>query len=530
MKKNAKILTLTLALAMLLCLAMGFASSAETTTAPDVVSKNVMVDGNFCLMFAVDPTTVAGEDVTLKIYDKAPAEGAEPIATITKAKTETELICLDDDKQLDDPAIVFYTSGVSAKDIADTWWYTAESSNIVSEVETYSVCEYALERLYGNNVIAATDDYGLKQKKFYLSILEVGANAQDLLVNTKLVEEGKSPERLANEYSYAAIFDGSFGDTTKKFVEIGDTLTLTANEGVPAWQVITYGTNGAVLDKESVTLGSTVTVAGNTVIIPDPTFGTTAGKYFEHIGDPAYSFDTTTNILGTGNLVTYTKLGSVNDSLSLPGYGYRILEEMEGHGKVVGAGKQLTTEQKPVIYMPVVDKANGNGNVLVFEADIQIRKAEMTYKDTEITNNVAKSTALFFIWQNADFNDLHGQWVANENKLITDGFQMVDTDAATLTNNKGGDGFTYFNSPNEIDLEMGKWYNITVEYYFDCQKAIYYINGEVVAAFNSSQFASLELLGNINSVGIEFMDRMRGSEVVFDNVFSAKIVKAYPAE
>ena len=215
MKRNAKIVTFVLALAILLCLSLGIMASAETA-APEVVAKNVKVDGNFCLMFAVDPTTVAGDNVTLKVYDKTPAEGVEAIQTITLAKTELTKIDYDKDGVENEDMIVFETKGVSAKDIADTWYYTVESDGAVSEAATYSVREYAFERLYGDNKIAAEDDYGVKQKSFYLSILRVGSNAQNLLVNTKLEAEGKTYtddeynqaldtliERYKNQYGYS---------------------------------------------------------------------------------------------------------------------------------------------------------------------------------------------------------------------------------------------------------------------------------------------------------------------------------------
>ena len=74
MKNSTKILVLALSLALLVGVAVGFSASANGT-APEIVSKNVKVDGNYSLMFAVDPATVAGEDVTLTIYAEAPAEG-----------------------------------------------------------------------------------------------------------------------------------------------------------------------------------------------------------------------------------------------------------------------------------------------------------------------------------------------------------------------------------------------------------------------------------------------------------------------
>ena len=117
-KSTSKIVLIALSIALLVGAAIGFAASAETA-APEIISKNIKVNGNYCLMFAVDPATVAGDDVTITIYAETPAEGVEPVQTITKAKTATTFVSLDGDGIENDEVIVFETDGVSAKDIAD---------------------------------------------------------------------------------------------------------------------------------------------------------------------------------------------------------------------------------------------------------------------------------------------------------------------------------------------------------------------------------------------------------------------------
>ncbi len=545
MKRNAKILTFALALVMLLCLSTGFVSSAETA-APEVVAKNVKVDGNFCLMFAVDPDTVAGDDVTLKVYAQAPAEGISPIQTLTKAKTATTLICLDNDSKIDDPAIVFETAGVSAKDIADVWYYTVESAGAVSAVATYSVREYAFERLYGDNKIAAEDDYGIRQREFYLSILEVGSTAQDLLVNTKLEAAGETLERLANEYSYAAIFSGSFGDTTQKFVEIGDTLTLTADAGVPAWQVITYGKTGTVLSKQSVLLGTTISVEGNTVIIPDPDFGTTAGKYFAQIGEEKYNFNSLTSMTNGDYGVTSFRLGSKNDMNTRNDYVRAAVDTFDGYGKTIGIEKADHSNVGSIIHIPVTDYANGKGNVVVFEADFYIEKGEYEYNDTEISKGY-QANAIYFQWSDQNYLDMKGKtWdggAAVGQRLFATEFDIIDSDKTLetkiagssgtynafteVTSNKvGGDCFKHPKSSNAKDLDMGKWYKITFEFYFDAGIAAFYLDGELVATWTIT--ASDTMVATANTVCVTAMWRFRNCKFHLDNVFSGKIIKASP--
>ena len=547
MKRNTKIITLALSLAILLCAAVCFTASAETA-APEVVAKNVKVDGNFCLMFAVDPDTVAGDDVTLKIYAETPAEDVSPIYTITKAKTDVTLICLDADSQIDDPAIVFETAGVSAKDIADTWWFTAESAGAVSEVQTYSVREYAFERLYGDNKIAAEDDYGIRQREFYLSILEVGSTAQDLLVNTKLEAEGNAPERLANEYSYAAIFSGNFGGVAQKFVEIGDTLTLTADAGVPAWQVITYGKTGTLLSKQSVLLGASVTVSGNTVILPDPTFGTTVGKYFEHIGEEKFNFNSLASMTNGDYGVTSFRLGSLNDMNTRTDYVSAATDSFEGRGKTIGIEKADHSNVGAIIHLPVNDYANGKGNVIVFEADFYIEKGEYQYDNTEISRGY-QANAIYFQYNDKTYMEMKSKtWDGGDGvgtRLFNTEFDIVDSDktleskvaggsygkvdgsnqitSETTSDKVGGDCFKHPKSTNAKDIEMGKWYKITFEFYFEEGIAAFYLDGELVATWSIT--VSDTMVANTNSVGITAMWRFRNCKFHLDNVFSGKIVK-----
>lgn len=543
MKRNTKILTFALALTMLLCLFAGFTTSAETT-APEVVAKNVKVDGNFCLMFAVDPATVAGDDVTLKIYAEAPAEGVEPIYNVTKAKTETTLICLDNDSQIDDHAVVFETSGVSAKDIADTWWFTAESAGAVSEVQTYSVREYAFERLYGDNKIAAEDDYGIRQRKFYLSILDIGSTAQNLLVNTKLEAEGNAPERLANEYSYAAIFSGNFGDAAQKFVEIGDTLTLpatTANND-PLWKIYTYGKSGALLDTKTAALGATITVEGNTVVLPGWLEGLTPGKYFDDLGNPALNF----------NGVTFADTGIYTSMANRPAqnkYGNYKFVDVDDRGQVLNLVKDGVTETGGgSIRVPVVDMANGNGNCVVAEFDIKF-SGGFEFYDSEYKTNKFIGTAINIVLGSSEAKvDETYKWAAagTATKQITSAsFYMADDDAAkTGSNVIGGDYFTVTNAYKDAPkyrLECDTWYNICVEWYDAPEENRTYCKIYVNGALFYSTYGSLTTANTTSNVEeydynhvqeaktlkLTVQDRFRPADVSLDNLIVTVIEKEY---
>lgn len=548
MKKSAKILSLVIAAALLSCLAVGFIASAETA-APEVVAKNVKVDGNFCLMFAVDPNTVAGDDVTLKIYGQAPAEGVAPIYTLTKAKTDTTLIALDGDGVEDDAAIVFETAGVSAKDIADTWWYTVESAGAVSAVQTYSVREYAFERLYGDNKIAATDKYGARQKKFYLSILEVGSNAQDLLVNTKLEAAGETPERLANQYAYAAIQKGTFGSATQQFVEIGDSLTLTPDAGFtdPSWKVYTYGTNGVLADSKVVALGSTITVEGNTVVVPGWLEGLTPGKYFADLGTSNYNFDDVA-FADTG---IYTNMAS---KAAQDKFGNYSFADVEGRGKVLSLKKDDVKEtSKGTLWFPVVDKSNGEKKCLVAEFDVKI-SGEHDFYSSEYKSSGAFIGTLVafgigtcepsakdsFAWKSA--GKATTQIASGEFSIVDETKTVGDAapDSTGSNNITGGEYLSLNATKDKYVLDLDTWYKITFEWYDGDDGKTYfkaYIDGELFYSVSGGLCT-----GNTTSVVEEYdynyvkeakcfkmdlMDRFRPADVQIDNMFVGFVDKTF---
>ncbi len=571
MKKRAsKIILLVLSLALLVGGAIGISVSADTA-APEIISKNVKADGNFSLIFAIDPATVTGEDVTVTVYNQDPTglEGdaltAAAVQTITKAATDTTTEDLDGDGTVDDVIILIETKGVAAKDIADVWYIVTESNGVKGDVVTYSVMEYAFERLYKDGTITAKEGDGKAyfQKEFYLDILEIGSSAQELLVNYP----NGTDERLANEYIYVYVQDGSFAElgTNRGFVEKDTRLTIIADNGasIPAWQVNTYNKYGVLSDSQTCTLGSNVTVAGNTVIIPDPNFGITPGSYYDDIGTPLYNFNSLTGIWGAANLKQealgiYHMYWNAVDISASPNMwtngGLGVINAADtSHGKVLELKK--TNICKPYYFFPVLNSENSASNCVVFEADIFFDSESFArYDASELSGGNFNYNSMVMYFLNtplATTEDLDGDgtlWESGERteyNSVTSGVNEVtsqnlfyaitgEQNAASATwatyNSSGGvrwetTGYegkvdsmrVANNAATSVDLQPDTWYNLCIE--VTNTQLRMYIDGEL--AFSKTVNVDVS---TIKSVTFTLQDRFLPI-IHLDNVVCTKVYK-----
>ena len=546
MKNSTKILVLALSLALLVGVAVGFSASANGT-APEIVSKNVKVDGNYSLMFAVDPATVAGEDVTLTIYAVAPAEGVEAVQTITKAKTDTTLIALDGDRVEDDAMIVFETRGVSAKDIADVWYITTTSAGVTSEAETYSVREYAYERLYKNGTIFASaddeDKYKFYQKQFYLELLDVGSAAQQLLVNKDLVAEGKAPETLAKDYTYVYVTNGTYtvGGATAGlgFVDKNASLALSANAGTVAdsWNVYTFDKNGVLISEKAITAGEALTVAGNSVILPY-NMGVTPGKYFDEVGNPLYKMDglswkdqqgssNGTNLFAHSGFSAEVKdSDGVKHSISY--YKFENCGDPD-FGSVLKFGKPVDAIAgcQGTFHFPI-EAGEAGANCVAVEFDFMYN-SRTDHKFTSTTPNKAGELLTSVFMTGFSSNALSGVSWGDLNKKFSFGWTSIDYDAVLDENMIGGDAFRIEGVNNKkFDILPDTWYNICLEVYPQNNVIVIYIDGERAGSWSPTTF-TMDDISTFNLVSFMIDYRLLNCELSMDNVFAGKIVKEYVA-
>ena len=531
-----KLLLLVLSLALLVGGAVGISVSAENA-APEIISKNVMDTGDFCLMFAVDPATVEGEDVTLRVYDRDPSDTEAKLAfEETKAVTATEDIDLDGDRTPETAVIVFTTAGVAAKDFADVWYIETESAG-AKKVITYSVMEYAFERLYRDGAVLASDKdadlYSYYQKEFYFGMLDMGSAAQNLHVNYGKAEAER--ERLVKEYTYVSVLDGTFtaGEATadRGFVEANTSITLNANdtEAINGWSIFTYGQNGVEIDRKVANDGSSITVTGNTVVIPYE-IGVTAGKYFDEIGDKKYNFSDMASSNFAGNSGDYY-LVHYNFSSKYGSYTFLDTEEAD-YGKVLKLAKPIDTlSSGGFVGFPIQDVA-ASGNCLVFEFDFRYN-ATTNYTES-ITGSEYLTEGINIAWCTNEYNSSTAPSVAYSSltKKWSTVWKSVDLDGTLDANNDGGDVVRAPKSTGDAndkpdDMAKNTWYNVCFEVYTDSNKVVLYINGEAVATYTiSTAFAA----SDINTVAINFTHRFKGVEFQIDNVFAGTVNKEYKAQ
>ena len=527
MKNSVKIITLVLSLALVLGAAIGFSVSAETTepTAPVVLKKNVKSNGNFCLMFALDPAS-CGDTITVEAYNTVTKENAtdkDLIESFTVNKADVlnnqQSIDLDGDGNNDEIVMIQTNEGVEAADIADTWHVYFTSNGLTTHVE-YSVKDYAFERLYADFTVLENDSTtkAYRQKQFYLSILDIGSTAQNLLVNWDNTTGAPvaNPERLAKEYSYASIQGGKFnGGLAGSYVEIDDTLTLTqsADNKEVSWKVYTYDTNGNLVSTDTVDIAdgtATVTVAGNTVIVPGWKEGATPGKYFADLGDSAFTFDDVTTLSALGMTSNTNAFGHATTKK----YGSWSFVDYEGRGKILQLTKDGVTQiSKSRYWVPVVDKANGAGNCVVMEFDFMAtgKKDSTSATYNSIVPNLLSGLA---------------------SDSPTDGILFDKFSLYTVDNNADDSadfmhvGNTTSYAENKV-INFGEWTNICIEVYDTDGTYGYYkvfLNGELIVPGTQ---ASNVKVSDAKSMLFNIQDAFRPCEVNIDNMFVGIISKEY---
>ncbi len=259
MKKLTKISLVILSCALVLgAMFMVSAGAAEAEPeGPEIISQNINYQGNFALMYAVRASTVTSGSVTLKVYDKYPEAGVEPIWTNTNSTPEFV------GGNLNETVYKFTTAGVSAANMTKNFYIVAVDGDKESEVKRYSVAEYLYKRL---STVPVVGDDGkanpsAAQKDLYNAVIDFGDKAQIVFAESN----GTEVPTLISKYRYVTVTDGTVDGFKTGAYPVGTLLNLKADDanapGV-SWNSMTYNNEGAAIGeklimKESVTVPET---------------------------------------------------------------------------------------------------------------------------------------------------------------------------------------------------------------------------------------------------------------------------------
>ena len=257
MKKQTKIITVLVCLALLVTSAIGISVFAESTEPSiSIESYNVSFSGELHLFYAVNDSLAAktGTEITktgvkLSLSSADVAGRAEYEATASTAQY----------KDTDYPT--FYSFGIPAKNLDDVIYATpyaeyADGSTLLGEEVAYSVLEYCHEMILVDAPAAAKagEISASKCKNMQAalrSLLSYGENTQKYL--------GHETENLPSDYVYVAAEGCTVNGSSLVFAhssELSETLSFTRTGDVPAGKIF-VGWNVTSLD------GSTEEVAAD---------------------------------------------------------------------------------------------------------------------------------------------------------------------------------------------------------------------------------------------------------------------------
>ena len=188
MKKTRFMRTLALLLAFVLVLGMAVGVSAATTAdtgSAAVIAKNVSYEAELSLVFAVDPTNVeAGDTVYLLVYNYENANGDYTLdnADQVQESFETAAYAINGVAS----ALLFKTDKIAVDNFQHKFYIRTcivrGENKIYSEVFTYSVEDYALQRLSESDVTA-------DQAELYYNVLRYALATDKVLNENAQIED-----------------------------------------------------------------------------------------------------------------------------------------------------------------------------------------------------------------------------------------------------------------------------------------------------------------------------------------------------
>ncbi|MBQ8688744.1 MAG: hypothetical protein IJ515_00060 [Clostridia bacterium] len=461
--KKTRLLVLMLALALLVCGAIGITASAETEPTL-TLKKNVSFVDTPSLVFAVEGVE-AEADVELRVYASAEA---------TEYYTATAIeggVVID---EVEYPA--FYLAGIYPKDIANEVYVKAVSGDKESAMLRYSILEFALE---GIDTYKGVND---ELAAFYQNIIDYSSGIQKYIGDT---------DTNVADYNYVKVEDGTIGGYSTAVLADGEyTVTLT-------------GSAPAGLTHIGWTVGATE-FTGNTVTISESC--TVAPKY-EASNNPVMSdYQTFSDITLNGTtLVGTKKMNKVSVATLKTGETVEIADDpTDAANKVL---KYVDIVQSSGASAIRVGEAQVSQAISTFEARVYIPSADYKHEGTReyigqwgFYKGGDKKTA-FDISYDAENNFVISCSNTEENDSI-EGSATYKVDADTIFDQWVVIRFEHHNSTDTTKI-----------------KTLVYINNQLVLTCNRYKDAAdvnnFRVCGYSSSAGTVYFDDMSFTEVAF---------------
>ncbi|MBO5316801.1 MAG: hypothetical protein J6B48_10285 [Clostridia bacterium] len=476
-KKYSKIIVFALSLALLIGAAVGIVANAENAeSAPEILAKNIEYGDTLKFMVAIDSESVGGEGktVTFSVYEGDPDNNGKMLGksatAVYKDTSETNL-------GVNFAYIGTATYGISPLAYGENYYLVVECDG-AKTVTQYSAIEYFLERLYGDDIINATEEKELLQKEIYENAIAYGSSVQKYAKY-----EGKFNGTNVADYNYVKVEGGTINGASTAVLADGEyTVTLTGS--APAGLSHIGWTVG-----DTDFTGNTVTISENCTVAPKyQTSNVTsrAGETFANFvfsGDGAYK-----GTYGVG--YTAIREGSSLTVVDDPADATNKVLEFVDNNTSSASGVRVQEKTLPGV-------SSASNNITVFEARMYINGADYSSNREYI-----------------------GQWGFYSGGTSNNNFNIIyeaerDTfriESSSTSKNTTLDDAYYV----EIDADKiyDQWVSIRFEYHNSTDtskvKTLIYINNELVLTCsrykNTSDVNNFRLMDYSDSKGTVYFD------------------------
>ena len=468
MKKQTKIIALSLSLLLLVAACIGISVSADSEKALTVISQNVEYAEKLNLYYAVYPENVDTDGMVLNVYTENPEANAEAVAIATVSYHEEVVLPGANGESY--VCRAFKTPGVALKNMSARFYVQAVAvDGTKSPVKSYSVVEYFNEMIYNSD---NADDVAAYEK-----MLAAGDAAQHLL---NYYPNGNKND-IPTNYKYIVVKNGTVNGAKKGLFLAGESVTLNyaGDDFRDKWNL---------LDKSGAVIGTAVN--GKSFVVTDSAVceaytnrGT--GLYTE----AAYSF--------TDTSVVYSTVNQGGTAVTVDGI-YTDYVNKGGDNALRFVNKVATSEA----YVNLPSKEYF-GDDFAFEADLMLNS------DAIAPSSTRDGGEIFHIY----FGGVGSiTWGLNHVTVALDNSDPANPKYKIFA--ADFEGYTF--QPDE-------WINLRME--FENTKSAtrtikYYVNGELVGTSNkTAALGSSDYTSNLRIVMAGSAGKTATGTLYMDNVF-----------